>query len=164
MSTIRNILVPTDFSEPAAAALAYAKNLAAQFGSHLHLLYVVPTPQYGWAAESSAFAWPTVLTDLEAEANAELERQIAQAPPAPGPVSLATAVGVPVDAILEYAAANRIDLIVMGTHGRGLVGHMLLGSVAERVVRRSTVPVLTVHGARQPAPASAPQPAVAVAG
>ncbi len=148
MITIRNILVPTDFSEPAAAALDYAKGLAAQFDSRLCLFSVVASPQIGWAAEGAAMSWPTLLSDLETDARAQLERLVAPGDLVADRVRLATAIGVPVDRILEYAAANEIDLVVMGTHGRGLVGHMFLGSVAERVVRRSLVPVLTVHGMR----------------
>ena len=55
---------------------------------------------------------------------------------------------MPVSEILDAIANDGIDLVVMGTHGRGMVEHVLLGSVAERVVRRSPVPVLTVHGLR----------------
>ena len=62
-----------------------------------------------------------------------------------------TAIGTPVDQVLAYVGTERVDLIVLGTHGRGMVGHLLLGSVDERVVRRSSVPVLTVHGAPQAA-------------
>ena len=74
MIQIREILVPTDFSEPADAALAYAKGLASQFGSRIHLLHVIGTPQVGWAAESATFSWPTLLADLETDARAQLER------------------------------------------------------------------------------------------
>jgi universal stress protein A len=147
MIQIREILVPTDFSESAVAALAYAKGLAAQFKSRLHLLHVVAIPQLGWAGDASTYSWSTLLADLEADARAELERQLPKSDPSTAGATVATAIGVPVEQILEYATANHIDLIVMGTHGRGLVGHMLLGSVAERVVRRAPVPVLTVHGA-----------------
>jgi nucleotide-binding universal stress UspA family protein len=69
-------------------------------------------------------------------------------------ITTAVEIGSPVVRILEYVAAQHPDLIVMGTHGRGLVGHLLLGSVAERVVRASPVPVLTVHG--KPAPPPSP--------
>jgi len=55
-------------------------------------------------------------------------------------------IGTPVDQILATIAEHNIDLVVLGTHGRGMVGHLLLGSVAERVIRRSPVPVLTLHG------------------
>jgi nucleotide-binding universal stress UspA family protein len=147
MLTIREILVPTDFSEPANAALAYAKALATQFGSRLHLLNVVATPHFGWAAESTTPSWPTLLADLEADARAQLNWQVPPGDPLAGRVFMATAIGVPVERILEYAKANQIDLIVMGTHGRDMVEHMFLGSVAERVVRRSPVPVVTMHAA-----------------
>jgi nucleotide-binding universal stress UspA family protein len=159
MVAIRHILCPTDFSAPASEALNYAKALAAEFGSQMHLLNVVATPQVGWAGESAAFSWPTLLADLESDARKHLERLIPATDPLASRLTLATEVGVPVDRILEYVAANQIDLIVMGTHGRGLVGHMFLGSVAERVVRRSPVPVLTVHGGPTAADAAhAPKP------
>jgi nucleotide-binding universal stress UspA family protein len=147
MIAMRNILVPTDFSESAAAALTYAKALATEFNSRLHILHVVATPQVGWATETSTSSWPTLLADLEASARAQLEKQVPADDPLAGCVTRAAVIGVPVEQILEYVATNSIDFIVMGTHGRGLVGHMFLGSVAERVVRRSVVPVLTVHGA-----------------
>jgi nucleotide-binding universal stress UspA family protein len=63
---------------------------------------------------------------------------------------IATAIGPIVDRILEYAARNRIDVIVMGTHRRGFVGRRLFGSVADRVVQRSPVPVVRVHRGAQP--------------
>jgi nucleotide-binding universal stress UspA family protein len=151
MKAIRAILVPTDFSDPANAALAYARDLATHFGSRLHLLHVVSLPQTGWPAEGN-LSWPTLLADLEADARVELERLIPKDDPVAERVTFSTEIGVPVEGILDYAAANPIDLIVIGTHGRGLVGHMLLGSVAERVVRRARVPVLTLHGPT-PAPA-----------
>lgn len=147
MRPIREILVPTDFSEPANAALALGKELAAQFGSRLHLLHVVASPQLGWAAESSSFSWPTLLNELEADARARLSHQLPPEDALASRASLATAIGVPVERILEYTTSKHIDLIVMGTHGRGGVEHMFLGSVAERVVRKAPVPVLTLHSA-----------------
>jgi nucleotide-binding universal stress UspA family protein len=64
----------------------------------------------------------------------------------PDRLTVRTSVGTPVAEILDAITEDGIDLVVMGTHGRGMVEHLLLGSVAERVVRRSPVPVLTVHG------------------
>lgn len=148
MIAIDDILVPTDFSEPADAALAYAKSMADQFGGRVHLLHVVATPQIGWAADGSTISWPDFLSGLETDARARLDRLVPSVgEPLADRFMVATAVGVPVEQILQYATVNHIDLIVMGTHGRGLVGHMFLGSVAERVVRRASMPVLTVHGA-----------------
>jgi nucleotide-binding universal stress UspA family protein len=150
MIAIRNILVPTDFSEPASAALDYAKALATEFGSQLHLFHVVATPQIPWGAEGASLSWPTLLSDLETGAREQLRALVRADDAVASRVTAATTIGVPVESILEYVSSHDIDLIVMGTHGRGMVGHVLLGSVAERVVRRSPVPVLTVHGAPAP--------------
>jgi nucleotide-binding universal stress UspA family protein len=147
MIAIREILVPTDFSEPAAAALEYAKELANAFGSRLHVMHVIATPPAGWAAESMTYSWPTLLADLEANAREGLAHLMPPTDPLASRTSLVTQVGLPVLDILEYVKTRNIDLIVMGTHGRGFMGHVLLGSVAERVVRLATVPVLTLHGA-----------------
>lgn len=145
MIQLRRILVPTDFSPPAQTALAYAKTLAAEFGSRLYLLHVIATPEVSWGAEASTYSWPTLLADLEKDARTQLQDLIAAGDPVADRVTMETMTGVPVDGILDYAETHQIDLIVMGTHGRGMVGHLLLGSVAERVVRRSPAPVLTLH-------------------
>jgi universal stress protein A len=147
MVPIKSILVPTDFSEPASAALRWARTLAAEFKGQLHLLHVVAEPYlYPWGSELSAFPLADVMAQSEQAAKTQLQTLAASAELPVDRLTTATALGTPVDRILDYASANGIDLIVMGTHGRGVVGHMLLGSVAERVVRRSSVPVLTVHG------------------
>ena len=148
MMTIRTILVPTDFSEPAEAALQYALALAQPFGSRVHLLHVVPEPYvYPWGTEMSTLPLAELLAQAEAGAGQRLSEIAAGVPAAAGGVNSSTAVGPPVDRILDYVREHAVDLIVMGTHGRGRVGHLLLGSVVERVIRRATVPVLTVHGA-----------------
>jgi nucleotide-binding universal stress UspA family protein len=147
MIAIQSILVPTDFSQPADAALAYAKALAEKFGSRLQLLHVVAMPYaYPLGAEASAFAMEELMTDVETSARNTLEKLGATLGLPADRVSVRTVVGTPVSEILDAVASDRIDLVVMGTHGRGMVEHLLLGSVAERVVRRSPVPVLTVHG------------------
>ncbi len=145
MIQIRRILVPTDFSPPAQAALQYAKTLAAEFGSRLFLLHVIATPEVPWGAEGATYSWPTLLADLEEDARAQFQHLIPTDDPLADQVTIETMIGVPVDGILDYTETHQIDLVVMGTHGRGMVGHLLLGSVAERVVRRSAVPVLTLH-------------------
>lgn len=147
MVSIRHILVPTDFSEPAAAALTYARALAEEFGSHLHIFHVVPEPYvYPWGTEISTVPLADLMTQSEALANTRLAELIPSDQKPKGGLSTSTAVGTPVDRILDYIKDTHIDLVVMGTHGRGPVGHLLLGSVAERLVRRSPVPVLTVKG------------------
>ena len=146
MIAIQNILVPTDFSEPAEAALEYAKTLAQEFGSRVHLLHVVSEPYvYPWGTDLPTIPIADLLSQSE-EAASERLTQLAQAATGlAGRVTVETEVGTPVERILDYVGTHKIDLVVIGTHGRGMVGHLLLGSVAERVVRRSQVPVLTVH-------------------
>jgi len=150
MVDIRHILVPTDFSEPAGAALSYARTLANEFGSHLHLLHVVPEPYvYPWGTEISTLPLVDLLTQSEALASTRLGELIPADQAPSGGLTTSTSIGTPVDRILDYIDANHIDLVVIGTHGRGAVGHLLLGSVAERIVRRSPAPVLTVKGAQK---------------
>lgn len=147
MVAIRRILVPTDFSQPAEAALRYGKALAEEFGSTLHLMHVVPEPYiYPWGTEISTMPLVDLLTSSETQAAERLKTLVDDTGALKGRIKTSTAIGTPVDKILQQVAEDGIDLIVMGTHGRGAVGHLLLGSVAERIVRRSPVPVLTVKG------------------
>lgn len=148
MITIRTILVPIDFSDASAAALRYARALAQAFGSALHLLHVVQDPYVQpWAAEALGVSLAGVLERWEQDALANLERLLPPAERGALSVTCATRVGHPFVEILGYAADTHADLIVMGTHGRGPVAHMLLGSVTERVIRRAPCPVLTVRPA-----------------
>ena len=147
MIPIKRILVPTDFSDPAAAALRLATSFAQDMNARLYLVHVVPEPYaYPWGTEMSAFPINDVLAQSEEGARQHLNSLAAETGLPADRVVTQALVGTPVDQVLEMVKEHQIDLIVLGTHGRGLVGHLLLGSVAERVVRRSTVPVLTVHG------------------
>ena len=147
MIAIQNILVPADFSEAADAALAYAKELAEKFNGRIDLLHVVATPVlYPMGADNSAAAMGKVIADVEAAARQALEDLGKKLDLGPDRLTVQTRIGTPVAEILDTITEDGIDLVVMGTHGRGMVEHLLLGSVAERVVRRSPVPVLTVHG------------------
>ena len=154
MKPPRRILVPTDFSESAQAAWRYAQMLAGQFNSRIHLLHVVGLPYLydAGGTEAAALRMAELMAQSEDMARARLRKLVPKAGPLARRVTAATATGITVEQILEYIAAERIDLVVMGTHGRGLVGHLLLGSVAERVVQQAPVPVLTVHGAGRRAP------------
>jgi nucleotide-binding universal stress UspA family protein len=145
---LRRILVPTDFSDPAEQAWRYAQDLARHSNGRIHLLHVVPEPHLydAWGTEGVAFRMGELLEEEERAARSALARLASRAASLGGRVVTATVTGPTVDRILEYVAKKRIDLIVIGTHGRGMIGHFLLGSVAERVVQRSPVPVLTVHG------------------
>ena len=155
MVKVRTILVPTDFSEPADAAWNYARGLAERFGSRLHLLHVISHQPFAydpWGTDNITLR----VADLLKETQAGVDKALAARVPR-GRLGRRTrteaAIGAPVDRILQAIRATRADLVVMGTHGRGVVGHMLLGSVAERVVRQSPVPVLTIRKAARKAKA-----------
>ena len=146
MIRLKTILVPTDFSECSNAAVRYGCALAEAFGATLHLLNVVQDPYtMPWATEGFGAPLGDLLADWEAQARQRLVESVPTAGAAKTVVK--TQVGSPHREIVRYAAQHEIDLIVLGTHGRGPLGHMLLGSVAERVVRTAPCPVLTV---RQP--------------
>lgn len=144
MISLKTILVPTDFSECSEAALKYARALAAGFNASLHLLHVVQDPYtQPWAAE----AFPAPLGDMLEQWETQARTRLAEAVPEAERANLtvATRVGSPFYEIIRYAQEHKIDLIVIGTHGRGPLGHMLLGSVTEKVVRKAPCPVLTVR-------------------
>jgi nucleotide-binding universal stress UspA family protein len=144
MINLTSILVPTDFSDCSDAALRYGRALGRAFGATLHLLHVVQDPYtQPWAAE----AFPAPLGDLLNDWQAQAKARLAAAVPEPerAHVLVTVLVGSPFMEIIRYATDQKIDLIVIGTHGRGPIGHALLGSVAERVVRKAPCPVLTVR-------------------
>jgi nucleotide-binding universal stress UspA family protein len=144
--TIKTLLVPTDFSEPSAAALAYARDLADALGASIHVLHVIPDPAaQPWAEEAYAGSLPAIRAELQSQAQRGLAEAVPAADRKKYRARLVVAVGVPFTRIIEYATENAIDLIVMGTHGRGALAHAILGSVAERVVRLAPCPVLTVR-------------------
>ena len=142
------ILVPTDFSPPSGAALATAKALAAQFGSSIHVIHVLHDPYATAAYASDVYGYlpPGLRETWQREAQTHLDAQLTPAERAQFRATTRVIFGTPARAIVDYAHENAINLIVMGTHGRGAVAHLLLGSVAERVVRIADCPVLTVRG------------------
>lgn len=133
------ILVPTDGSTAVEGAIERAIDLAETYGSTLHALAVVE-PIYT-VNEGLASIYDT----LEADANESVEAIAEQAAAADVPTITALRNGVPHREILEYVDDEGIGLVVMGTHGRTGLDRYLLGSVAEKVVRLSDVPVLTVR-------------------
>ena len=144
--TIKTILVPTDFSEPSIDALKYAKDLATALKASIHLLHIVQDPlAEPWGLESYGPLPPDIFKEIKARARKELEESLPEAERKTYNATLALAEGAPFSQIIEYAKLHPIDLIVMGTHGRGALAHAILGSVAERVVRYAPCPVLTVR-------------------
>ena len=146
---IKTILVPFDFGEPSHRALAHAEALAERFGAVVHLLHVVPNPFLaGYIPGSADVAFPLppdVIDGLLKDAEARLGRVLAAPEHQAFRARAFVTSGDPRTEVLEHAAREHADLIVMGTHGRTGVGHVVLGSVAERVVRAAPCPVLTVH-------------------
>jgi nucleotide-binding universal stress UspA family protein len=143
MTEFKRILVPTDFSEGAESALDVAIDLSKKYGAQITLLhcYEVPLYVYSGAPPVPADYW----TPIQNAASRRLEAAVAElarrSPEAKGLLSQ----GAPWEQILHAADETKADLIVMGTHGRRGLTHVLLGSVAEKVVRLSPVPVLTVR-------------------
>jgi nucleotide-binding universal stress UspA family protein/mono/diheme cytochrome c family protein len=145
---IKRILVPLDFSGTSAFVLDYAHGLALKFDAALHLVHVCEVPSMMTASmDAYAIAYGDWSQRLGEEAERELTKIKAGAPG----VTVTTEVlfGNPAKAIIEDAETNHADLIVMGTHGHGAMMHVLMGNVAERVVRSAPCPVLTVRDNRQ---------------
>lgn len=147
MIALKKILVPTDFGEAADTALDYARALARNFNASIDVLHVVEDASARmFAGEIYVGVPPTLQKDLEAAAQAELERRLVDNDPVPLPVRpIVLTSNAPALTIVQYAKATAVDLIVMGTHGRGPMAHLLMGSVAERVVRVASCPVLVVR-------------------
>jgi nucleotide-binding universal stress UspA family protein len=142
--TISRILVPTDFSPHADAAFRYARELARFFRADIHLLHVVDNPIASgmWSSEIYTNEIARLQLNLLRDAEERLKRSV---PPDAENVSIDVRSGNPTAQILDVALERRADLIVMGTHGRTGVAHVLMGSVAERVLRRAPCPVLTLR-------------------
>jgi nucleotide-binding universal stress UspA family protein len=147
MIAMKEVLVATDFGPAADNALRYGEALARQFGARLHVLHAVPNVYatsmdgYGYAAIPSQ-----VQEDLETTARRHMRERVSDEDRQD--LRAKTTVithNSPAVAIADYATQHAIDLIVLGTHGRGAVAHLLLGNVAERVVRIAPCPVLTVR-------------------
>lgn len=145
MRKIRRILHPTDFSRAAQPAFAAAVALARQNRARLLLLHVIARPRGPYLGKDYMTA-ETYAAIAGREAEAGLATALGKARKA-GVRAMAQVVeGIPFVEILRVAKREGADLIVMGTHGRTGLSHLLLGSVTERVVRLAPCPVLTLHG------------------
>ena len=149
MIAIKTILLPTDGSECSAKAMAYALSFARQYGGRVVALHVI---DQRWE-EQTRVVFAEVGQDLtqkirngyEEEARRIL-REVTDAASKVGvPVESKVLTGIPSEDIVRFAQQLPADIIIMGTHGRAGMSHLLLGSVAEKVVRRAPCPVLTVR-------------------
>lgn len=143
---LKKVCVCTDFSEPASRAFDYALTFARNFKAELHVIHIiediVPTvPEPGIAM------LPTqeIMTGLRKASEEAMAKLIAERDLSGVTVKQTCREGVPFREIDSYAKEEVIDLLVVGTHGRSGLSHLLLGSVAERVVRSAPCPVLTIH-------------------
>jgi nucleotide-binding universal stress UspA family protein len=145
MIQLKRILVPTDFSDASKNALTYAMAFAETFQAALHVLHVVVDPYVIPPGGEGYIPPPDPIEQLERVAREHLEQWVPADWRRQHQVTLECLPGAPFVEIVRYAREKEIDLIVMGTHGRGMIAHILLGSVAERVVRKAPCPVLTVR-------------------
>jgi nucleotide-binding universal stress UspA family protein len=155
MTEIKTILHPTDFSEPSTSAFEFACALARDRRARLIVLHVITSPL---ATLGGLEALPPGPEELNAD-EAKRQLETVQCPDSSVPLERRLIVGEAADAILQVAAETRSDLIVMGTHGRSGVSRLLMGSVAENVLRKATCPVLTVK-APLPGSPTPPEPTV----
>lgn len=145
---IRRILVPTDFSDTADAALTLAIQVAGQFHAELELLHVTQTVMV-LPPPLELISFPTLMPDLPVRVQQHLEQRAGRVREAGLVVSTATLEGVAHVEIVRHAQATGAGMIVMGTHGRGGLAHAVMGSVAERVLHRARCPVLVVPVRRE---------------
>jgi nucleotide-binding universal stress UspA family protein len=163
MQPIRTILAAHDFSEHAEAALEVAIDLARRLDAGLHLLHVVRPPSFDYVP-GDHIGIPISALHLHQRAEQRLHRIVQDLPALPQRVGFHVLEGTIISASIdEYAAEIGADMIVMGTHGRSGLSHMLHGSVAERTLRHAPCPVLTVplpsnarYAAEHPRPRMAP--------
>jgi nucleotide-binding universal stress UspA family protein len=140
----QHYLVPIDFSEHAERALQYAIELAQKVPARITLLHVIHTMPLG-VTEMGASLPYAYLQEMEADIAQAMDAYLQQIQAAKLQGEVKTVHGVPFHEIVEHAKADRIDLIIMGTHGRTGLRHALLGSVAEKVVRLAPCSVLVTR-------------------
>lgn len=145
MIKLENILVATDFGDASESALSYGRALARNFGARLHVMHVVENTLMWTGPEGAAFDIALVQSDMEEAARKKLTDLIDNDDRLGLRAKTIVRTGTtPAFELVSYAKEANIDLIIMGTHGRGAMAHLLMGSVAEKVVRTAPCPVLTL--------------------
>ena len=148
MIRIKNILVPTDFSDFSRYALNYAIAFAQTFKAKITLIHVTPERELDSLRQVSTFFEPGQLEKLLKERKSEDQRQLDEfiPPELKKGIEVETihTVGIPFLDIIRTAKEKKVDLIIIATHGRSGLSHMLFGSVAEHVVRKTSSPVLSI--------------------
>ncbi len=142
---IRRILFATDFSEGSSHALPYAADIARQYGAKLFLVHVIydVAKSAGWYVPHVSI--DEIYNDMEKSARAELEKSFVDEMRGLDDIERVVLKGIPYEEISKFAGEKKIDLVVLGTHGRRGIDRMLFGSTAEQVVRNAPCPVLSVR-------------------
>jgi nucleotide-binding universal stress UspA family protein len=142
---IKSILFPTDFSEGSAQALQYAVDMSKRYGAKLYVIHVIYdiAKATGWYVPHVSM--DEMYKDIQEGAKKELERFGVEELAGVKNVERRVMTGVPHEEIINFVSANKIDLIIMGTHGRKGIDKILFGSTAAQVVRHAPCPVLTVR-------------------
>ena len=142
MIALKKILVPTDFSETSKIALQYAKEFATAFQASIHLLHVLVE----WLPDGYIPYSPELFRDIEQATQKQIDELLTPEEREKYQAKLVVQRGSSEFVeVIHYARDNNIDLIILGTHGRGPISHMLLGSVAQTVVRKAHCPVLSIR-------------------
>ncbi|HEY1960530.1 MAG TPA: universal stress protein [Polyangiaceae bacterium] len=147
MATPTRILVATDFSEASKAAFDYAVDLAKALGAKVTALHVYELPVYGFPS-GTFVAPPELAVEIMTAAEDSMKRACAAYATSGVDVTKVVQQGTPWEEVHRVAEEVGAELIVIGTHGRRGLSHALLGSVAEKIIRTATRPVLTIHAAK----------------
>jgi nucleotide-binding universal stress UspA family protein len=145
MINLQRILLPTDFSEYSAAATSYACEFTDRFDADLHVVHILQLLPTTTPTFAGGLAWNKFMHESRDAAAESLATLLPDEWVQRHRVFTTVLAGTPFLEIVRYAKDNDIDMIVMGTHGHSGLAHMLMGSVAERVVRKAPCPVLTVR-------------------
>ena len=143
MFKIKNILLPTDFSKISLTAAEYAVELAKEYNAKLHILSIVEKTPPILAIRSLDLSREKILESIDADAKEQMDSCVKKIKKL-GDVELVPVIrkGIDYEEIIKYSVEKKIDVIVIATHGRTGLLHTLLGSVAEKVIRYSKIPVL----------------------
>jgi universal stress protein A len=143
MFKVKNILLPTDFSKFSLTAAEYAVELAKEYNAKLHVLNVLEKTPPILAIRSLDLSREKIIESIDADANAQLDECVKKVKKL-GNVEIVPVIkkGIDYEEIIKYSNEKKIDVIVIATHGRTGILHTLLGSVAEKVIRYSKIPVL----------------------
>lgn len=144
-TTINKVLVPIDFSDYSKSALRYAVNFAKSFNAEIILIYVVEPVIYPPDFSMGQIAMPSINTEWDDRAKDELQKLAKSEIIGAVKVKTIIKTGKPFVEIIETAKEENVDLIIIATHGRSGVEHILFGSTAEKVVRKAPCPVLTLR-------------------